>query len=247
MRPTASPPLPTALTPRDLAGLIDISAVQSSSTEAEVRALARIAVAEGFAAAHVLPNFVPLLRTLVPPGCGTRVGGPVGFPSGGHTTRIKVAEAAALAADGAEELDMMINVGRLKSGDRGYVAEDIRAVVEAIAPLPLKVILEVALLTDDEIRDASAIIADSGAAFVKTGTGWTPGATTIASLSIIIDTVAGRVAVKASGGIRDLATVAAMRRLGVTRFGINARVAVDLVRQCAMLRDGRLVIDASAG
>ena len=246
MRSTASPPLPTVLAPRDLAALIDISAVQPSTTEADVRALARIAVAEGFAAAHVLPNFVPLLRALVPPGCGTRVGGPVGFPSGGHATRIKVAEAAALAADGAEELDMMINVGRLKSGDHDYVAADIRAVVEAIAPLPLKVILEVALLTDDEIRDGSAIIADSGAAFVKTGTGWTPGATTIASLRIIIDTVAGRVAVKASGGIRDLATIADMLRLGVTRFGINARVAVDLVRQCAMLRDGRLVIDASA-
>lgn len=246
MRSTASPPPPAALTPRDLADLIDISAVQAGTTEAEVRELARIAVVEGFAAAHVLPNFVPLLRSLVPPGCGTRVGGPVGFPSGGHTTRIKVAEAVALAADGAEELDMMINVGRLKSGDRGYVAADVRAVVEAIAPLPLKVILEVALLTDDEIREGSAIIADSGAAFVKTGSGWTPGATTVTNLGIVIATVAGRAAVKASGGIRDLATIAAMRRLGVSRFGINARVAVDLLRQCAMLRDGRLVIDASA-
>jgi deoxyribose-phosphate aldolase len=220
--------------------------VQAFSTEAEVRELAQIATAEGFIAAHALPNYVPLLRSLIPQGCGTMVGGPVGFPSGGHTTRIKVAEATALAADGAEELDMMINVGRLKSGDLAYVMTEIRAVVEAIAPVPLKVILEVAHLTDDEIRRGAAIVAASGAAFVKTGTGWTPSATTVERLKIIVETVAGAVQVKASGGVRDLATIAAMARLGVTRFGINTRVAVDLVRQCAALPEGRLLIQAAA-
>jgi deoxyribose-phosphate aldolase len=238
-----SPRLP-ALTPRELAALIDISAVQAFSTEAEVRALAQIATAEGFIAAHALPNFVPLLRSLIPPDCGTKVGAPIGFPSGGHTTRIKVAEAIALAAEGAEELDMMANVGRLKSGDLEYVKADIRAVVEAIAPVPLKVILEVAYLTDDEIRRGAAIVAESGAAFVKTGTGWTPSATTVDRLKIIIETVAGTVQVKASGGIRDLATIAEMVRLGVTRFGINTSVAVNLVRQCAVLPNGRLQIEA---
>ncbi len=246
MTSPASPPRPAALTPRDLAALIDISAVQASSTEADIRELAQVAMAEGFVAAHVLPNFVPLLRSLIPRGCGTMVGGPIGFPSGGHTTRIKVAEAIVLAADGAEELDMMINVGRLKSGDVDYVAADIRAVVDAIAPVPLKVILEVAHLTDDEIRRGSAIIAESGAAFVKTGSGWTPGATTVERLRIIIETVGGAVEVKASGGIRDLAAIADMLRLGVTRFGINTRVAVNLVRQCAVLPGGCLAIDATA-
>ncbi len=246
MTSLAPPPRAAALTPRDLAALIDISAVQAFSTEADVRELAEIATAEGFIAAHVLPNFVPLLRSLIPQGCGTMVGGPIGFPSGGHATRIKVAEAIALAADGAEELDMMINVGRLKSGDLDYVAADIRAVVEAIAPVPLKVILEMAHLTDAEIRRGSAIVAESGAAFVKTGTGWTASATTVERLRIIIETVAGAVQVKASGGIRDLGTIADMLRLGVTRFGINTRVAVNLVRQCAVLPGGRLTVDATA-
>lgn len=240
-------PLPASLSPRELAALIDISAVQAFHTEADVRELAGIAVAEGFIAAHVLPHFVPLLRSLVPSGGLTLVGGPVGFPSGGHTTRTKVAEAVELAGNGAQELDMMINVGRLKSGDLDYVRADIRAVVEAIAPVSLKVILELAHLTDDEIRAASAIVATSGAAFVKTGTGWTPSATTPEKLKLIIETVEGGVEVKASGGIRSLGSIADMVRLGVTRFGINTKVAVDLVRQCAALPGGRLDITGVAG
>ena len=238
---------PALLAPRDLAALIVISAVQAFHTEADVRELAGIAVAEGFIAAHALPNFVPLLRSLVPAGGVTLVGGPVGFPSGGHTTRTKVAEATELAENGAQELDMMINVGRLKSGDLDYVRREIRAVVEAIAPVPLKVILELAHLTDEEIRTAAAIVAESGAAFVKTGTGWTPNATTLERLKLIVETVEGAVEVKASGGIRSLEAIADMVRLGVTRFGINTAVAVDLVRQCAALPGGRLPVTGKAG
>lgn len=229
-----------------LAGLIDISAVQAFHSEADVRELARIATGHGFVAAHVLPHFVPLLRSLVPAGSATLVGGPVGFPSGAHTTRTKLAEAAGLVADGAEELDMMINVGRLRSGDLGYVATEIRAVAEAIAPVPLKVILEIAYLTDDEIRRAADIVAESGAAFVKTGTGWTAGGTTVEKMRLIADAVAGRVAIKASGGIRSLDTIRDMLALGVTRFGINTTVAVDLVRQCAALPGGGLALDPRA-
>lgn len=225
---------------RELAALIDISAVQAFHSEQDVRELAEIAVAQGFVAAHVLPHFVPLLRSLLPREGATMVGGPVGFPSGGHTAKIKAAEAAGLVAAGAQELDMMINVGRLKSNDLAYVRADIRAVVEAIAPVPLKVILELAHLSDDEIRKGAEIVADSGAAFVKTGTGWTPNATTAERLRLIIDTVGGAVGVKASGGIRSLETIAEMLRLGVTRFGINTKVAVDLVRQCTELPGGRL-------
>ncbi|MDE3798595.1 deoxyribose-phosphate aldolase [Sinorhizobium meliloti] len=238
---------PASLAPRDLAALIDISAVQAFHTEADVRELAGIAVAEGFIAAHALPNFVPLLRSLVPSGGLTLVGGPVGFPSGGHSTRTKTAEAVELAENGAQELDMMNNVGRIKSGDFGYVRSEIRAIVEAIAPVPLKVILELAHLTDEEIRAASAIVAESGAAFVKTGTGWTPSATTLEKLKLIVETVGGAVEIKASGGIRSLDAIAGMMRLGVTRFGINTQVAVDLVRQCAALPGGRLDIAGKAG
>ncbi len=243
--PSKTASRPASLSPRDLAAMIDISAVQAFHSEADVRELARIATGQGSVAAHVLPHFVPLLRSLVPAGSGTMVGGPVGFPSGGHTTRTKVVEATGLVADGAEELDMMINVGRLKSDDFAYVKADIRAVVEAIAPVPLKVILEVAHLTDDEVRAGAAIVAESGAAFVKTGTGWTSG-TTLDRLRLIVETVQGAVQVKASGGIRSLETMAAMFDLGVTRFGINTKVAVDLVKECEALPGGRLTIASAA-
>ena len=148
---------------------------------------------------------------------------------------IKLAEARALVRDGADELDMMINLGRLKSGDLGYVRDEIKAVVETIAPIPLKVILEVSRLTDDEIRRGSESVVEGGAAFVKTGTGWTGETTTLTHIRIINAVVQGKCRIKASGGIRDLETVRAMLSLGVTRFGINTRMALNLLKECALL------------
>jgi deoxyribose-phosphate aldolase len=230
------------VTPGELAQMIDISAVQAFHTEDDVQAVAHSACAGGFVAAHALPHFMPLLRRLIPPGGPTRAGGPVGFPSGGHATATKLAEARSLVSEGADELDMMINVGRLKSGHLQYVTDEIWAVVEAIAPVPLKVILEVFHLTDDEIRRGCDCVVAAGAAFVKTGTGWTPSGTTVERVGLICEAVQGRAEVKASGGIRDLHTIAAMIALGVTRFGINTQVALDLVRQCAALPAGGIEI-----
>ncbi len=241
-------PIPNSLTSADLAAMIDISAVQAFHTADDVRALAGLAVAQGFIAAHALPNFVPLLRALIPAGGPTLVGGPIGFPSGGHMTAIKIAEAEALRLAGADELDMMINVGRLKSGEFGYVADEIAAVVAAAAPVPLKVIIELHHLTDAEADRAAEIVAASGAAFVKTGTGWTPSASTLPRIRRIADIVGGRAGIKASGGIRDLDTVAAMVASGVTRFGINATTAIELVAAVGALPEGRLPIgDRSDG
>jgi deoxyribose-phosphate aldolase len=219
---------------RGLAQMIDISAVQAFHTEADIRSLAALALEKRFIAAHALPHFVPLLRSLIPVGGSTLVGAPVGFPSGGHTTTIKVAEARALIQAGADELDMMINLGRLKSGDLGYVRDEIKTVAEVIAPIPLKVILEVSRLTDDELRRGSESAVEGGAAFVKTGTGWTGEATTLTHIRIINFIVQGKCRIKASGGIRNLETVKAMLALGVTRFGINTGVALELMNECAL-------------
>lgn len=238
---------PAHLNARDLAALIDVSAVQAHNTEAEVRELAKIAIERGFIAAHTLPHFLPFLRSLVPEDSATLVGGPVGFPSGGQSTATKCAEAEELARVGAQEMDMMINVGRLKSGAFDYVRDEISAVVRAIAPLPLKVIIELAHLDKAEIQTASAIVAESGAAFVKTGTGWTPSATTFENLAIILEAVDGMVGVKASGGIRSLDAIARMVQMGVTRFGINTAVATNLLDQCAALPEGRLSIPNHVG
>ncbi len=237
---------PASLGAADLAQMIDISAVQAFHTEDDVRALADLAVAQGFIAAHALPNFVPLLRSLIPAGGRTLVGGPIGFPAGGHMTAIKAAEARALREAGADELDLMMNVGRLKSGGLSYVRDEVAAVIEAAAPVPIKVIIELHHLTDSEMETAAEIVAASGAAFVKTGTGWTPAAATLPRIRRIASVVAGRAGIKVSGGIRDLDTVAAMVAIGVTRFGINTASATDLVSQVRALPDGRLPIPAEA-
>ena len=226
------------LTGADLAAMIDVSAVQAFNTEQDVRELAEIASRTGFIMAHVLPHYVPLLRSLLPRGGRTMVGAPIGFPSGGHATATKLAEAKGLIQSGAEELDLMMNIGRLKSGDLAYVQDEVTAVVKEAAPIPVKVIIEAGRLTDDEIRRACAIVVRSGAAFVKTGSGWTSIPTTITQVALIAGSVGGVVQIKASGGIRDLDTVTRMIAVGVTRFGINTQAAVALVERCAAVSGG---------
>lgn len=230
------------LSPRDLAHMIDISAVQAFHTETDLREVARVALADGFIAVHALPHFTALLSTLLPPEQGVLVGGPIGFPSGGNRTETKLVEARGLVADGATEVDMMMNIGRLKSGDDAYVAAELAAVIQAVAPVPVKVIIEVSRLSDDEIRRAAALVAVSGAAFVKTGTGWTGLPTTLHHIRLIREAAGGEIGIKASGGIRDLDTVAAMIRAGVTRFGINTAVAQELIAACYALPGGGLRI-----
>jgi deoxyribose-phosphate aldolase len=243
---SSSRPAVRLLTAANLAALIDISAVQAFHTADDVRALASFAVRHDFIAAHVLPNFVPLLRKLLPKGGATLVGGPIGFPSGGHQTSTKIAEAQALAAAGGEELDMMMNIGRLKSGDVTYVRDEIMAVVAAVSPIPVKVIIEVTHLTDAEVVAACKAVMEGGAAFVKTGTGWTGKPTTIEHIALIASVVQGHVQIKASGGVRDLATISRMMALGVTRFGINTEVAGALLAQCAALPEGGLRLTDAA-
>lgn len=131
-------------TTRRFARLVDLSAVQATSTEADVRACAELAARYNIISVHVLPCWTRFLSTLLPQqGTGeVMIGGPVGFPGGGHTTDTKVQEVRQLIADGAREVDMVVNIGKVLSGDYDYVREDLRRVVEAAAPVPAKVILE---------------------------------------------------------------------------------------------------------
>ena len=219
------------LSPASLARMIDISAVQAFNTAEDVRELARIAGEQRFVAAHVLPNFVSILRRQLS-GCETLTGAPVGFPSGGSSTRAKAEEARELVRAGVQEMDLMINLGRLRSSDTDYVLNDIRAVVEAATPIPVKVILEVHYLSDDQIKQACELCIQAGADFVKTATGWAPSGASLERVELITTFVKGAIKVKASGGIRDLATVEKMHQLGVRRFGINTRAAVSILTNC---------------
>jgi deoxyribose-phosphate aldolase len=221
------------LTVDRLARMIDLSAVRAEVDVAEVRQLAEAARRYRCVCAFVLPCFLRELKSLLADAPEVGVGGVVGFPSGAHATTIKVAEARQQLAEGAMELDMVINVGMLRSGRTDYVEDDIRAVVEAAGETPVKVILEAHHLSDAEIMLGSQLAVRGGAKYVKTGTGWAPSGATLHNVQLIKAAVGGAARVKAAGGIRDLATVMEMLRLGVSRFGVGLATGIRLLDECA--------------
>jgi deoxyribose-phosphate aldolase len=149
-----------------------------------------------------------------------------GFPSGNHSAAIKAAEAREASANGADEVDMVINIGLLKEGRADAVEEEIRAVREATPGL-LKVIIESAALTDDEIVAACRAAESAGADYVKTSTGFHgAGGASVHAVELMAQTVGGRLGIKASGGIRDFDTAAAMVAAGATRLGLSGSRAV---------------------
>lgn len=226
------------LTADEVARLIDISAVQTSHGAAEIQELVRNAKQYSFIAVHVLPSWVTFLKGLLTDRPDIMIGAPVGFPAGAHRTEIKVAEAQMLLKDGVQEMDMMLNVGKLRSGERRYCEEEIRSVVQAAGKVPVKVILEVHYLSRDQIRTACEISINAGAAFVKTATGWAPSGATLEVVEFITSFVGSAIKVKAAGGIRTLDTLVKMYRMGVSRFGINLNSSVEIVRAVAALPGG---------
>ena len=209
------------LTVEKLARMLDLSAVRADVDEAEVRLLAETAKRYNCVCAFVLPCYLPELAELLADAPQVGVGAVVGFPSGAHSTTTKVAEAKEQLGQGATELDMVINVGMLRSGRDQYVENDIRAVVDAAGETPVKVILEVHHLTDEEIVRGCKLAVAAGAAFVKTGTGWAPTGATLGRVRLMKETVGDAAGVKAAGGVRDFQAVVEMARVGVTRFGVG--------------------------
>ncbi len=159
-------------------------------------------------------------------GTDVKVAAVVGFPLGAMDTDSKRFETEAVIDLGAQEIDVVLNIGRLKEGDDKYVLRDLRDVVEAAEGVPVKVILECCLLTDDEKRRACSLVVESGAQFVKTSTGFGPGGATVADITLMRAAVGPKFGVKAAGGIRDTATAQAMIAAGATRLGTSAGVAI---------------------
>jgi deoxyribose-phosphate aldolase len=227
------------LTARDVAKLIDISAVQAPHGAAEIRDLVGNAKEFHFMAVHVLPCWVTFLKELLADSAeDILIGAPVGFPSGAHRTEIKIAEARLLLQDGVQEMDMMLNVGKLRSGEYRYCEEEIRAVVREAAAVPVKVILEVHYLSRDQLKKACEVCINGGAAFVKTATGWAASGATLDVVQFITSFVGGAIKVKAAGSIRKLETLVKMYRMGVSRFGINLNSSMEIVRSVAALPGG---------
>jgi len=215
------------ITYEQLAKTIDHSLLKPELTEADITAGCQLAARYHVASVCVKPSFVPLaVETLR--GSDVAVGTVIGFPHGGSTTAVKVFEAQDAMDNGAVELDMVINIGELRSGNREYVLGDIRAVVKAghKRGALVKVILENAYLTDEEKVMGCKLTELAEADFVKTSTGFAPGGATIEDLKLMRANVGPQVQVKAAGGVRTLDALLAVIDAGCTRSGATATAAI---------------------
>lgn len=212
-------------TPAEIARLIDHTLLKPEATTADVDALITEAADLGTYSICVSPSMLPVV---IPEGSGLKVAVVCGFPSGKHTSAVKASEAAESVSLGADEIDMVIDIGAAKAGDFASVESDIAAVRAAVpAPTVLKVIIESAVLTDDEIVGVSKAAVAAGADFVKTSTGFHPaGGATEHAVRLLAETVAGRLGVKASGGVRTLDDARRMIAAGATRLGVSGSRAL---------------------
>jgi deoxyribose-phosphate aldolase len=215
------------MTPGELAGLIDHTLLRPEATRQDIEILCREAVEHRFATVCVNPVWVPL-ATAILQGSGVGVCAVVAFPLGATTAGAKAHESCGAIVDGAREIDMVMNVGALKGGDLDAARRDIEAVAAACRKggALCKVIIETALLTDDEKVAACAIAKAAGADFVKTSTGFGPGGATAADVALMRRAVGSEMGIKAAGGIRDLNTVQEMLAAGATRIGTSAGVRI---------------------
>lgn len=226
------------LADNDLAKMFDLSCVRTKSSKLDIEEMVDAAVRFGFGQVSVLQCFIPYTRLLLEKTPGVRVIGNVSFPSGSDSTTIKVLQAKEMVAAGCDEIDMVMNIGKLKSGELNEVEADVKAVVETAHPTPVKIIIEVMVLTRDETVQACEICMRTGASFVKTGTGWADRGTTIEDVALVKSIVGDKIKIKASGGIRDLDTVVKMYRAGARRFGVNLKSGVQIIEECRTLGTG---------
>ena len=208
---------------RDVAKTIDHSLLRPELDVDTVVEGVRLAIRYDVASATVRPADVSLAAELVA-GTDVLVSTVVGFPHGSSTTATKLFEAARALADGAHELDMVLNIGRLRSGRDDEVRDEIRAIVEAAAARDaiVKVILENAYLDDEQKVRGCRLAEEAGAAFVKTSTGYAPSGATHEDLVLMRASISDRMQVKAAGGVRTLDALLAVMALGVTRVGATA-------------------------
>ncbi len=222
-RIAAAPGIPTV--GQRIGAMIDHTLLKADATDDEVRKLCEEARQHTFASVCVNPSKVRLSAELLK-GCPVKVCTVIGFPLGATTSVTKEMETRDAVANGADEIDMVINVGALKAKDHGKVKEDIEAVVRGAGGRCVKVILETSLLDDEEKVVACRLAKEAGADFVKTSTGFGGGGATVHDIELMRRTVGPDMGVKASGGIRDFDTARKMIEAGATRLGASASVAI---------------------
>lgn len=221
---------------RDWAGLIDHTLLKPESTDEDIRKLCEEAARYRFASVCVNPTWVRAAACNLL-GTGIPVCTVIGFPLGATLSDVKAYEARRAIFDGAREVDMVINIGALKSGDDCLVEHDIRSVVQVAHEYDVtcKVIIETALLTDDEKVRACQAAKNAGADFVKTSTGFSKGGATVADIALMRRTVGADLGVKASGGVKGLDDARALVEAGATRIG--ASVGVKIAQEAAGVRN----------
>lgn len=210
----------------ELAQRIEHTLLKAEATVKDIMRLCDEAQKYHLYAVCVNPCYVPLAKHLLQ-GTEVKVVTVVGFPLGATFSSVKALEAKTAMEEHADEIDMVMNVSAFKTGDYAAVTEDIRRVVEAAAPCPVKVIIEAAYLTPREKRTACRIIADGGAKFVKTSTGFSQGGATVEDVKLLREEADKYgLKVKAAGGIRDAETAKAMVEAGADRIGTSAGAAI---------------------
>ncbi len=219
-------PLTPAAGPGNIARYIDHTLLKPDASAAQITALCGEAIRYKFASVCVNPCYASLVTAKLQ-GSGVKTCCVVGFPLGANTPEVKAAETRDCIAHGAREVDMVVNVGAMKSGDWEQVRRDISAVTEAARGQALvKVIIETCLLTDDEKVRVCTVAKEAGADFVKTSTGFSTGGATVEDIRLMRKTVGAALGVKASGGVRDYSTALAMIDAGATRIGTSNGAAI---------------------
>lgn len=213
------------MNPTDYAKYIDHTLLAQNATKEQIIKLCDEAKQYHFYSVCINSGYIPLVKPLLKDS-DVKICSVIGFPLGAMLTSVKVFETEMAIEQGAQEIDMVINVGWLKNGDWEVVTNDIQEVYQACAKTPLKVILETCLLTKEEIVKVCQICKEIGVAFVKTSTGFSKAGATEEDVKLMKDTVGDKVAVKASGGVRSLETAEKMIRAGASRLGTSSGVAI---------------------
>lgn len=209
-----------------IAKMIDHTALKADTTKAQIEKLCEEAKEYGFFSVCVNPTWVEASAYLLK-GSDVKVCTVIGFPLGATTTETKVFETKDAIQKGAHEIDMVMNIGKLKAGDDDAVEQDIRSVVESANGKALvKVIIETCLLTEEEKVRACKLSVKAGADYVKTSTGFSTGGATAEDIKLMRETVGPDIGVKASGGVRDRETVDRMVEAGATRIGASAGISI---------------------
>ncbi|MBI1292635.1 deoxyribose-phosphate aldolase [bacterium] len=208
-----------------LAQYIDHTLLKPTATDAQVAEICKQARDYHFASVCINPAYIPLAASILA-GSGVMVCTVIGFPLGSTSTETKAFETRDAVAKGADEIDMVIHIGKLKSGDFEYVCNDIRAVVQSAQGRTVKVIIETSLLTDDEKVAACILSKAAGAHFVKTSTGFGGGGATPEDIALMRRIVGKDLGVKASGGVKDCASAEKLIAAGASRLGASASVEI---------------------